>query len=364
MRHSPFLLGFTVLAASAVVAGCSSSGTGSTTSGHAAQAAADSAPDLAFYKGKTVTWDVPTPPGSAFYSTAVVLAPKLGTYLHATVNIVSIPAGATIAGQDQAAAAPADGLTVGDLNLSVDVTDLATKQPTVNFNIKSPQYLAGLPINPEVIVSHPGSPYQSWSALVSADSTLKSTDYPGSAELLEKSMYGAYDIKASLISGYSTVPDLVAGFLRGDTDLAVQQVTGLVPAIIAGKAKPLLLTSPIPAGTTGYDQLKSVPSIASYYATNPPKTQAGRNAVQAAESLFGESAPNQVFFLPAGTPAGRVTAMAAAFKYALGAPGVRAAFLKATLMPGYFTPAQVEKAVDADIKFEPTIASATTSYQG
>jgi tripartite-type tricarboxylate transporter receptor subunit TctC len=363
MRHSPFLLGLAVLATATVV-GCSSSGTSSPTSGKTAQAAANTTPDLAFYQGKTVTWDVPTPPGSAFYSTAVILAPKLGAYLHATVNVVSIPAGATIAGQDQAAAAPADGLTIGDLNLSVDVTDLATKVPTVNFDIKSPQYLAGLPINPEVIVSHPGSPYQSWNALVSASSALKSTDYPGSAELLEKSMYGAYNVRASLVSGYSTVPDLVAGFLRGDTDLAVQQVTGLVPAITAGKAKPLLLTSPIPAGTTGYDQLKSVPSIASYYATNPPKTQAGKQAVQAAESLFGEAAPNQVFFLPAGTPAGRVTAMTAAFKYALTAPGVRAAFLKATLMPGYFTPAQVEKAVNDDINFEPTIATATTGYHG
>jgi tripartite-type tricarboxylate transporter receptor subunit TctC len=358
------MLGLSLIATSAVIAGCATDGSSSSNSGPALQAAASTAPDLAFYKGKTVTWDVPTPPGSAFYSTAVILQPRLESYLHATVNIVSIPAGATIAGQDQAAAAPADGLTIGDLNLSVDVTDLATKVPTVNFNIQSPQYLAGLPINPEVIVSQPGSPYQTWDALVKAAPAIKSTDYPGSAELLEKAMYGGYDIKADLISGYSTVPELVAGFLRGDTELAVQQVTGLVTAITAGKATPLLLTSPIPVGTTGYDKLKSIPDIASYYSANPPKTQAGKSAVQAAESLFGESAPNQVFFLPTGTPAGRVAAMAAAFKYALSASGVRAAFLKATLMPGYFSPSQVEKAVGSDIKFESAIASATNNYQG
>src|ERR1700743_1138877 len=52
-----------------------------------------------FYSGKTITWDVPDPPGTGFYTTATILAPALGRYLNATVNIVSIPAGGEIEGQ-------------------------------------------------------------------------------------------------------------------------------------------------------------------------------------------------------------------------------------------------------------------------
>ena len=68
------------------IAACGSSASGGSTTG-------SSADGKSFYEGKTITWDVPDPPGTGFYTTATILAPALGKYLNATVNIVSIPAG-------------------------------------------------------------------------------------------------------------------------------------------------------------------------------------------------------------------------------------------------------------------------------
>jgi tripartite-type tricarboxylate transporter receptor subunit TctC len=355
------------VALAAGLAACSSAG-GSGGAGQAGALASvpqsSAKADLAFYKGKTITWDVPSAPGASFYTSATVLAPLVGKYLGATVNIVSVPAGATVAGQDQAAAAPSDGLTIGTLNVSADVSNAATKQPGINFDMTKVSYIAGLPINPDVFVVAPSSKYQSFASLTSAKPSITATDYPGSIDILEKAMFGAYGIKAKLISGYADVPSQVAGFLRGDAQFAINQVPGYAPPIAAGKAVPLLITGPVTAGSAGYSQLKSVPTIASFAAAHPPTTAEQKNAVAALESLFGAAAVNQVFFAPAGTDPARVAALGQAFKVAEQNPATATAFEKANLTVGFMTGAQAATAINSDVKLEGALAQAIASYQG
>jgi tripartite-type tricarboxylate transporter receptor subunit TctC len=340
------------------IAACSSSGgsAGGSTSSSASYS-------KSYYSGKTITWDVPDPPGTGFYTTATILAPALGKYLGATVNIVSIPAGGTIAGQDQAASAPADGMTIGVINASTDVANEATKQPDVNFDISKVQLISGLPINPEVFVVAPSSPYKTWQDLVTA-SGLKSVAVTGSNEVLEKGVYTGYGVKASLVSGYEAPPDEVAGFLRGDAQLGANSTTTFASAISAGKARPLMVTGPVLAGMSGYSQLKSVPTLAQIAQSDPPTTAAGLKDIDAMEALFGQTAVNQVYFFPAGTPAGLTTVMAAAFKAITAEPSVKAAFIKQNLTPGYLSQAQATAAVKSDLAQEPAIAAAAGNYQG
>jgi tripartite-type tricarboxylate transporter receptor subunit TctC len=360
-----------VTATVALTVGLAACSNGGSSSGGAGQAGALAAvpqtsakPDVSFYKGKTITWDVPSAPGASFYTSATVLAPLVGKYLGATVNIVSVPAGATVAGQDQAAAAPNDGLTIGTLNVSANVSNAATKQPGINFDMTKVSYIAGLPINPDVFVVAPSAKYQSFASLAQAKPSVTATDYPGSIDILEKAMFGAYGIKAKLISGYADVPSQVAGFLRGDAQFAINQVPGYAPPIAAGKAVPLLVTGPVTAGSAGYAQLKSVPTIASFAAEHPPTTAAEKSAVAALEALFGASAVNQVFFAPAGTDAGKVAALEEAFKAAEANPATATAFEKANLTVGFLTGAQSATAINTDVKLEGALAQAIASYQG
>jgi tripartite-type tricarboxylate transporter receptor subunit TctC len=356
------------VALAAALAACSSGGSSSGGTSQAGALAAvpqsSAKPDLSFYKGNTITWDVPSAPGASFYTSATVLAPLVGKYLGATVNIVSVPAGATVAGQDQAAAAPNDGLTIGTLNVSANVSNAATKQPGINFDMTKVAYIAGLPINPDVFVVAPKSQYPSFASLTQAKASVTATDYPGSIDILEKAMFGAYGVKAKLISGYADVPSQVAGFLRGDAQYAINQVPGYASAIQAGKALPVLVTGPLTAGSTGFAQLKSVPTVASFAAAHPPTTATGKNAVTAIEALFGASAVNQVFFAPAGTDPGKVAALEAAFKAAEANPATATAFEKANLSVGFLTGAQSAAAINKDVKLEGALAQAITSYQG
>lgn len=353
-------LALATVAASALSA-CASGSDGSSakkgSAGATAVTSASVAPDLNFYKGKTITWVAPSAPGASFYTSATILGPLVGKYLGATVNIVSVPAGATVAGQDQAAAAPADGLTIGTLNVSANVTNDASKVAGINFDMTTQAYIAGLPINPDVFVASTSSSYKTWDALVQAAPSVKSADYPGSIDILQKGMYSAYGIKAKLITGYPDVPSQVAGFLRGDAELAANQVPGFASSIAAGKAIPILQTAPAQAGSQGYDQLKDVPDIATYAQTNPPKTDQQKASLAAIEALFGVKAVNQVFFAPKGTPAPLVAALTEAFKSAQNDPGAQAAFTKANLTNGYFSPAQATAAINDDVKLESAIAA-------
>jgi tripartite-type tricarboxylate transporter receptor subunit TctC len=362
------LAGITGTVALAIgLAACSSSGGGSGGAGQtgalASVPASSAKADLSFYKGQTITWDVPSAPGASFYTSATVLAPLVGKYLGATVNIVSVPAGATVAGQDQAAAAPNDGLTIGTLNVSANVSNAATKQPGINFDMTKVSYIAGLPINPDVFVASPSSKYTSFASLTQGSPSITATDYPGSIDVLEKAMFGAYGIKAKLISGYADVPSQVAGFLRGDAQFAINQVPGYASSIAAGKAVPVLVTAPVTPGSAGYAQLKSVPTIASFVAAHPPTTTAQKNAVAALEALFGATAVNQVFFAPVGTDAGKVAALGQAFKAAEANPATASAFEKANLAVGFMTGAQAATAINSDVKLEGALDSAIASYQ-
>jgi tripartite-type tricarboxylate transporter receptor subunit TctC len=327
--------------------------------------AAPAKADVAFYKGKTITWDVPSAPGASFYDSATILAPLVEKYLGATVNIVSIPAGATIAGQDQAAAASPNGLTLGDLNVSANISNKATNVAGINFDETKVDYVSGLPINPDVFVISPSESYKTWDALVKArPSSLSSADYAGSIDILQRAMYGAYGIKAKLVTGYSDVPDQVAGFLRGDTQLAANQVPAFASTVAGGKARPLLVTAPIPAGAAGYAQLKAVPDIAQYAVKNPPQTASGKNAIKAMETLFGAKAVNNVIFAPSGTPAPLVAALTMAFDSAQTSATAEAAFTKASLAPGYISPTQVAADITTGTKLEGAIGAAVSDYAG
>jgi tripartite-type tricarboxylate transporter receptor subunit TctC len=369
-RRPVRIAGITITAALAAgLAACSSGSSAGSSTGAGAPGAlaavggASATPNAAFYKGKTITWDVPSAPGASFYTSATVLAPLVGKYLGATVNVVSVPAGATIAGQDQAAAAPSDGLTIGTLNVSANVTNAATKQPGINFDMTKVGFIAGLPINPDVFVTSPSSKYQSFASLIQGQPSITATDYPGSIDVLEKAVFGAYGIKAKLISGYADVPSQVAGFLRGDAQFAINQVPGYAPPIEAGKAVPLLVTGPVAPGSAGYAKLKDVPTIASFAAAHPPATAAQKQSVTAMEALFGSDAVNQVFFTPAGTPAGLTAALGLAFKSAEQNPATATAFTKANLAVGYLSGAQAAAAINTDVEQESALAHAIASFQ-
>ncbi|MBO0822675.1 MAG: hypothetical protein J2P27_02320, partial [Actinobacteria bacterium] len=209
-----------LLAACGKASGSSQGGTSSLQSG------------LAFYKGKTVTFISPDKPGGQSDVIMREIAPVVAKYLHATVQVTNVTSGGTIPGQDQAAAAKADGLTVGVLHVSKDISGEASGSASVNFPLTSVIALGSTPAPQNLLVASPSSKYKTIQDLLTATSPVPILTTGGSGAASLKAMFAAYgDKNVKILTGYGSSADLVQGFLRGDgpvTDTAASPLASVV----------------------------------------------------------------------------------------------------------------------------------------
>lgn len=339
------------------VAGCGSSSSHSNASTSATSAAAGStgtsgstsgsaAPDLAYYKGKTITFIAPDKPGGSFDEWSRLLAPVMGQYLHATVNVENVPPGNTIVGQNQLAASSPDGLTIGWLNIGEDVADSVKGVGGINFSISKVGVVGAPGFGQMVLVAQPNSPYKTFADLQKASSQVTSLDVTkGTGDTVERVLLGAYGINAKIITGYESSKDLAAGFLRGDGQIAEEELAVFQNAITAGKAIPLWVSESVPSQNPAYAQVKSVPTLAQLVQSSPPKGQQQASAVKVLESITKVA---QVVAAPPGVAPARLAALQAAMKYAMGQSSVQSQALRESLVPTFYDAQQTSQALQTD----------------
>jgi tripartite-type tricarboxylate transporter receptor subunit TctC len=320
----------------AATAACSSH-VGSTKPADAGGASA--APDLAYYNGKTITYDVPAAPGTSSYISAQILAPVAGAFLHATINLVSVPAGNGIAGQNEVNASRADGLTLGTLNTNTDLQAVITQQQGTNFDVTKTTIIAGELRSPSLIVSAPSSPFKTLEDAINSPTQFTVIDDSGGSDEQLRVIFGAYQAKAHILSGYADAGSVVQGFLRGDGPVTQQSLADLQGALEGGKATPLVLNAPITSTTTDYKLLQTTPAIGDFVKAHQPPTANGQKAMDALVAQFTNDSPNQVVFAAPGTPSAYAGALQQAFQHALTDPTVQQKFTAAGLTPGFVSPA-------------------------
>jgi tripartite-type tricarboxylate transporter receptor subunit TctC len=321
-----------LLAASA----CSSGGS----SGTSASAAASSGPDLSYFHGKTITLVAPDNPGGSFDEYSRLIAPLMGKYLGATVNVENVPAGNTVVGQNTVAHAQANGLTIGWLNSIEDVSfTIGAGSGGLNFSPDDEDMIAAPGQSIQVWVTDPSSGYTSWQSIVNSKQTVSTLDVTsGTADLYLRALYGAYGVKSKIVTGYESSKLLAAGFLRHDAPVAEEEFTVFSDAISAGQARPVLISNSAPPGAKS---LTGVPTISQIAEEFPPKTAEGKAALQEITSLVNLGA---ILFAPTGTPAGERAALQAAAKYALTSASVEKQEVTEGLTPGYFSGQQCQTA--------------------
>jgi tripartite-type tricarboxylate transporter receptor subunit TctC len=121
---------------------------------------------MSFYKGQTLTLVAPTATGSQFDTEVRVIAPLMGTYLHATVNVED--AGSSVAGANTLVADNPNGLTFGFVSPTGSFTDQVFDVPGYNFNPERLPFLGGPVGTPQMIVGYKGSPYSDFQKLLTA----------------------------------------------------------------------------------------------------------------------------------------------------------------------------------------------------
>lgn len=315
---------------------------------------------LAFYQGKTISFIAPTAAGSAYDIESRAVAVMMGQYLHATVNVENIPAGQTVPGQDDIAAAPPDGLTIGFFNTGSDYYDILTDQAGLNFNLEREAFLGGFPNTVPIIATQSSSPYPSFASLLHTTpaTPVKVLITAGASSSEAYLLFKAFGINVQFLGGYPNSSALVQGFLRGDGNLIATGIAELDSEIAAGITRVLAVesvTMKAPKDMGDYDIVRSVPTVPELLQKYPQRTAAERKAAKYV--ILVQSVPNYVVGAPSATPPDRVAALDAAVKFAIKSAYVTGQVLKVGNLPGYQSPSQDKAVYVSASKLAPQIAA-------
>ncbi|MCL6637542.1 MAG: hypothetical protein K6T26_06305 [Alicyclobacillus sp.] len=276
------------------------------------------APDWTFYKGKTVRLIAPDSPGGGYDTWARLMAPYLAKVLDAKVDVVNIPGAGTLIGTHQLSLAAPDGLTLGMVDTSGDVADKMEHVPGEDFDLSKFTWLGRVTQNTVGIYAQPNTAVHSINDLLQYRGTpMKVVDIRSSVgDMAVRGVLHAYGVPFSMVYGYSSSKEQVAGFLRGDGQLAAGDYSVWSSVMEAKKAQPLLVVtmqaSPLAPG---------VPALGSLLHQQPLAGQT-QTALQTMTTLL---LLGKDIAAPAGVPEERAAALQAAVQQVLQDPDFLAA---------------------------------------
>jgi tripartite-type tricarboxylate transporter receptor subunit TctC len=318
------------LVSSGVALSAASAATHRSQQGHARahKSANNGMPDLSYFKGKTITIIAPDKPGGGYDLYARTIAPGLAQVLHATVNVTNNAGAGTIAGTNQLWSSAPNGLTIGEAAVGGDIASLVEKQPGQNFNLRKFQWLGQIGNSPDVLVVQPNSPYKLFTELLHSKATVAVDDVRnGVGDLLDRVIFGAFNIKHTFITGYTSTGSLKQGFLAGDGTALIENIPTLMPMLESQQGRALLVTAKpaalpraIPHAVKGVPTLAQELSSAKVHLTKK-ESAAVTEAVSLASLAYD-------FAAPPGTPKKIVQTLRTAFLDAIKLPVVKSQALK------------------------------------
>lgn len=249
------------------------------------------------------------------------------------MNVVDVPGGSGVTGQDAAAAATPKGMTVGYMNVFFDADAVLTNSPGVNFNPQKVDMLMGNPSANYTLVASPGSVFTTDKSLLTASSISNPVKWmiagpTGDLAVTMRLMSQAFDLPTAYLNAYSGQAAVETGFLRGDAPLWFGPDTSIGPLVQQGKAVPLVNLTAIPTSSPYYGVLHNAPTLQQMISTDGSKkpTRLEKEAMAGLEALIPVGGVF-FFFTQTATPAARVTALRAAFKFAMKQPAVDSEFI-------------------------------------
>lgn len=313
----------------------------------------------AYYAGKTIEFIAPASVGSGTDIEARALAVSMSNYLHASINVVDISTGGTIAGQDTLAASQPNGLTIGTYTLTTDYYDLITKAPATNFNPEHEVVLGGLPNNDSVIMTQSASNVSSFSSLLNATQAnpVKVLVNNGLGALTFRLMGRALGLNLQFIP-YANSAALVQGFIRGDSSIATSSIAPVLPYITSGQARVVAttrLSRSTPANDLTYSIVHNAPDIPQLLKQYPPKTALEQRAAKFLSGFAGVL--DIVYGAPTKTPPAEVAALTAALKFGLNDPATHTIFTSQGKSNAYIAPSVIKSDYATALKHAANISS-------
>lgn len=308
-------------------------------------AGASACAGLAYYRGKNMTFVAADNPGGGFDQYARDYAPYLAKYLGlASDNVLNIPAGNTVAGQNAVAARPPNGLEVGWLNAGPDIEDIVLNVPGLHFNPERIPMLGATAPTDSAIVALKSSACAQWghgfAAFLKDNSASDPVTEPiqttGSTTYSLLLMNGVFGVHYKALPGYASSSSLIEGWARGDGCVIEDPVSALASFIKSGVAVPLLLSVSLQPSNEYARDFVGVPTFAqavkSYSKYIKNKTQKA-----AVTSLLQSATTPRAFFVPAKTPKNEQVILRDAFKWVSDNASLKALLLSQGNPTGYET---------------------------
>jgi tripartite-type tricarboxylate transporter receptor subunit TctC len=291
---------------------------------------------IAFYKGQQVTFISAGAPGGAFDQLARDLAPYMAKYLDTNINVEDISAADTIAGMDAVAAAPPNGLTLGEGNPPGVVLDALTGQPGINFDFSREAFIGTVPAGDNVFVASTTSPITNLKAMKSASTITMLGTGQGITDINMRVTQAIFGMHMQFITAYGSAAQVISGFDRGDGDMFMQPLSTVGPLLSGGIARAVLQSGKPAKGITYGKYVAGVPTFAEAAQKYPPKTKADRTMFTTLQDLNELS--GQLVMAPSATPSAEVQALRAAFIWASKNANLKAVLLGQGNNPtGYIT---------------------------
>ena len=197
-----------------------------------------------FYRGKTVTILVGSPPGGGYDAYARMIAPHLAKRLNATVIIENKPGGSGLLALNVLYTSRPDGLTTMHASAEAAILSQVTKRQGARWDVVKLNWLARTSEEPKI-----------W--YFGGTSRLKTIDDAIKAGRLKWSATGPADnisdvaaivshvlgLKSEIIGGYKGIPDMSLAVITGEVDSGIGSASSVLSMIKAGRLHPVAVIS-------------------------------------------------------------------------------------------------------------------------
>lgn len=285
------------------------------------------------FAGKTIDLISSGGAGSSHDLLARAVAPYIGKYLHATVDVIDKPGGGQLLAWNFVSASKPDGLTIGTIDVEGVLANLWEKVPGQNVNPGKLTMLGGgaggFSADSEVMfAANSSTPIYSSIYKLVADRSTKVKELGSVGDVPGPLFFQLYHVPYVDLSSYSDSSAELAGILRGDGEISVKSWAGSWESYVtSGKGKVLLAFSMRPTWKAD----PSVPTVAQLLKQDPIRG-AGRSAIVADSTALDAGTG---LFGPPGIPQAEASALRKAIAYAYTQAGFKKNAVNGGVSPEY-----------------------------
>ncbi len=265
--------------------------------------------DIAFYKGKLITYIVATKPGGGYDTYARTIGKYLQKHLPgSTVIVKNVPGAGHIVGANETYLAKPDGLTIGTFNTGLIYSQIVGQQG-IRFDLAKYGWIGKANSETRVFIVGMKSPYKTFKEIMDSKEPVKMPSSGVGSQDYNETVILAAALPAPFqpIPGYAGREGEMA-ILRGEVPATIGSYTGLMGLIVAKECRVLLQYG----SQHGIAGLENVPHINSINVS--PK---GKSLIKLVNSI---DMIGRLTAAPPGVPAGRLQALRDAYKKALTDP--------------------------------------------